>query len=150
MGSLYQSVTHCVSSLFWCKCHELSAYLVSYIAMMVREDELIGFSMLLNKHCYLLWCGQFIPTGWHWCQTHVNGQSCEYWSTNLVCSGKCQLTSWEYFPQSVRHWLCLGWTCIWATVEVLKISDFLKHFNSFSKISNYWGFIVWDLKYRYW
>ena len=79
MGSLYQSVTHCVSSLFWCKCHELSAYLVSYIAMMVREDELIGFSiqvtcflcqnwfslchhlescasqeMLLNKHCYLL------------------------------------------------------------------------------------------------
>lgn len=105
---------------------------------------------LLNKHCYLLWCGKFIPTGWHWCQTHVNGQSCEYWSTNLVCSGKCQLTSWEYFPQSVRHWLCLGWTCIWATVEVLKFSDFLKHFNSFSKISNYWGFIVWDLKYRYW
>ena len=45
MGSLYQSVTHCVSSLFWCKCHELSAYLVSYIAMMVREDELIGFSI---------------------------------------------------------------------------------------------------------
>ena len=44
-------MTHSVSSLFWCKCHELSAYLVSYIAMMVREDDLMGFLFKLPVFC---------------------------------------------------------------------------------------------------